>query len=139
MLGGSDGRVSYFTQSGELHRHRWTNTGWENGGISQRIGTTWHGWGEHAARNRMAVVAVVLDGQRGERRRLWVGLLLFLYIALSLGWVSAPTSFLVDAAAALIFVLLMYYPVSSGRTFRGVPGARVSATAEKPSGPASHR
>lgn len=87
----------------------------------------------------LAVVAVVLDGQRGERRRLWVGLLLFLYIALSLGWVPAPTSFLVDAAAALIFVLLMYYPVSSGRTFRGVPGARVSATAERPSGPVSPR
>lgn len=72
----------------------------------------------------LGVVAVVLDGQRGERRRLWVGFLLFLYIALSLGWVPAPTSFLVDAVAALIFVLLMYYPVSSGRTFPGGPGAR---------------
>lgn len=87
----------------------------------------------------LGVVAVVLDGQRGERRRLWVGLLVFLYVALSLGWIPAPSSFLVDAAATLIFVLLMSFPVSSGRTSPCGPAAPASATARKPSDPASRR
>lgn len=55
--GGPDGRLYYITKSGELHRHRWTGSGWENGGISQVIATNWQGWGDDAARNRMAVDA----------------------------------------------------------------------------------
>ncbi|MFE0026032.1 hypothetical protein [Amycolatopsis sp. NPDC059021] len=61
----------------------------------------------------LAVTAVVLDRQRGEHRRAWVGLLLFLYVALSLRWIPAPASLVLDVAGAAGFVVLATFPVRS--------------------------
>ncbi|GAA4529936.1 hypothetical protein [Amycolatopsis samaneae] len=59
----------------------------------------------------LGVTALVLDKHRDERRQHWVGLLVFLYLAVSLRWVPAPASFFLDVAGAGVFVALITFPV----------------------------
>nr|WP_246481337.1 hypothetical protein [Amycolatopsis umgeniensis] len=61
----------------------------------------------------VAVVAVVLDQQRSEGRRLWVGALFFLYVAVNLRFVGGAAVFWVDAVALLIFAALVSFPTTS--------------------------
>ncbi|MFE5502395.1 hypothetical protein [Amycolatopsis japonica] len=58
----------------------------------------------------IALAAFVLDQQRGEGRRLWVGVLFFLYIAVNLRIVTGAAVFWVDAVALLIFAALVSFP-----------------------------
>ena len=58
----------------------------------------------------IGLAAVVLDSRRGEARRLWVGLLVFVYVALNLRWVPAGASFAVEAGALALFAALMFPP-----------------------------
>ncbi|MCS7475927.1 tachylectin-related carbohydrate-binding protein [Umezawaea endophytica] len=43
FMAGANGYV-YFIENGELRRHRWLGTGWENAGVSELIGSGWSGW-----------------------------------------------------------------------------------------------
>ena len=67
----------------------------------------------------LGVTAVVLDRQRGENRRLWVGLLIAAYVGLQLRWAQPPGALIVDLAAAIGFVLL---------TREGQPSLRIGRT-----------
>ncbi|MEC3976406.1 hypothetical protein [Amycolatopsis sp. H20-H5] len=58
----------------------------------------------------IGLVAVVLDGRRSEARRLWAGVLAFLYVALNLQFVPDGTKFLVEAGGLILFALLMSPP-----------------------------
>ncbi|WP_244199819.1 hypothetical protein [Amycolatopsis thailandensis] len=73
----------------------------------------------------IALVAVVLDQQRGEGRRLWVGALFFLYIAVNLRFVGGAAVFWVDAVALLIFAALVSFPATTRQAgFKGFNGFR---------------
>ena len=60
----------------------------------------------------IGLVAVVLDEQRTEARRVWVGVLFFLYLALNYRIVPRSTGidFVVESAGLLVFALLMFPP-----------------------------
>ncbi len=60
----------------------------------------------------VAITAFVLDQQRSEGRRLWVGALFFLYVAMNLRFVGGAAVFWVDAVALLIFAGLVSYPTT---------------------------
>ncbi|MEU4672948.1 hypothetical protein AB0F91_34540 [Amycolatopsis sp. NPDC023774] len=55
----------------------------------------------------LAVTALILDQHRGEKPRLWVGLLVAGYVAINLRWVPTPASLIVDALAGIGFALLV--------------------------------
>ncbi|GLY50535.1 tachylectin-related carbohydrate-binding protein [Lentzea sp. NBRC 102530] len=44
FMAGPNGYLWFIETDGELRRHRWTGTGWDNGGISQLIANNWGGW-----------------------------------------------------------------------------------------------
>ncbi|WP_033294073.1 hypothetical protein [Amycolatopsis jejuensis] len=56
----------------------------------------------------LAVTAVVLDQHRGEKARLWIGLLIAGYVAVSLRWVPVPAGLVVDLVAGIGFGLLVH-------------------------------
>lgn len=58
----------------------------------------------------LGLVAVVLDEHRGEARRIWVGVVFFLYLAVNYNLASSTTLFLVGLAGLLVFVLLEVPP-----------------------------
>jgi len=58
----------------------------------------------------IGLVAVVLDRHRGDARRIWVGVVFFLYFAVNYKLASSSTIFLVGLAGLLVFVLLEVPP-----------------------------
>jgi hypothetical protein len=56
----------------------------------------------------LAVTAVVLDQHRGDKQRLWIGLLIATYIGLQLRWVQPPAALIIDLVAAIGFALLIH-------------------------------
>ncbi|MFD8495865.1 tachylectin-related carbohydrate-binding protein [Amycolatopsis sp. NPDC059657] len=55
MLAGPDGRVYLIRENGDVDRFRWLGSGWENGGVSERIATGWYGWNSPAFQNLITV------------------------------------------------------------------------------------
>ncbi|WP_410644741.1 tachylectin-related carbohydrate-binding protein [Amycolatopsis sp. lyj-346] len=56
-LAGPDGRMYSILDNGDVHRQRRLATGWENGGVSQKIATGWAGMTQPQSRNRISVDA----------------------------------------------------------------------------------
>lgn len=71
----------------------------------------------------LGLVAVVLDEHRGEARRIWVGVVFFLYLAVNYQLASSSTIFLVGLAGLLVFVLLEVPPFWPKPAPRPVPSA----------------
>ncbi|MDX8033334.1 tachylectin-related carbohydrate-binding protein [Lentzea sp. BCCO 10_0856] len=44
FMAGPNGYIWFIETDGELRRHRWTGSTWENGGISELIASNWGGW-----------------------------------------------------------------------------------------------
>ncbi|MFD9704135.1 tachylectin-related carbohydrate-binding protein [Lentzea sp. NPDC059081] len=57
MHTGPGGRTYEITPEGDVNKFVWNGTGWDNGGVSDKIAGGWHGWGDAAARTRLTIDA----------------------------------------------------------------------------------
>jgi hypothetical protein len=55
FMAGPNGYLWFIETDGELRRHRWTGSTWDNGGISELIATGWVGWDQAAYHFRVTV------------------------------------------------------------------------------------
>ncbi|WP_326955194.1 tachylectin-related carbohydrate-binding protein [Amycolatopsis sp. NBC_01286] len=106
-LTGTDGRIYSILDNGDVNRQRRLATGWENGGVSQKIATGWFGVTLASQRNRITVDSTgdfywthdnILAWMRyDETAKTWTNRLI------DTGWTAAKYDLIVGAGAGVFY------------------------------------